>query len=75
MDGRREPGLGRLRRPGEFRVVVVGRQGYAGGEGPALPAVSSTEIRDRLARGEDVSALVPRRVAEYALARGLYRRD
>ena len=57
------------------RVVVVGRQGYAGGEGPALPAVSSTEIRDRLARGEDVSALVPRRVAEYALERGLYRRD
>jgi nicotinate-nucleotide adenylyltransferase len=55
------------------RLVVVGRQGYPGGEGPALPAISSTEIRERLARGEDVSALVPRRVVEYAAERGLYR--
>lgn len=54
------------------RVVVVGRQGYPGGAGPGLPAVSSTEVRERLARGEDVSALVPRRVLEYAKARGLY---
>ena len=54
------------------RVVVVGRQGYPGGVGPALPAVSSTEVRERLARGEDVSALVPRRVLEYARERGLY---
>jgi nicotinate-nucleotide adenylyltransferase len=61
------------------RVVVVGRQGYPGGPGravglaPALPAISSTEVRERLARGEDVSALVPRRVVAYALERGLYR--
>jgi nicotinate-nucleotide adenylyltransferase len=55
------------------RVVVVGRQGYPGGQGPALPAISSTEVRERLARGEDVSALVPRRVVDYALERGLYR--
>jgi nicotinate-nucleotide adenylyltransferase len=55
------------------RLVVVGRQGYPGGEGPALPAISSTEIRERLARGEDVSAFVPRRVLEYAAERGLYR--
>jgi len=55
------------------RVVVVGRQGYPGGEGPALPEISSTEVRARLARGQDVSALVPRRVVEYARERGLYR--
>jgi nicotinate-nucleotide adenylyltransferase len=55
------------------RVVVVGRQGYPAGPAPALPAISSTEVRERLARGEDVSALVPRRVVAYALERGLYR--
>jgi nicotinate-nucleotide adenylyltransferase len=54
------------------RVVVVGRQGYEGGEGPALPEISSTLIRERLARGEDVSALVPRRVVEYVREHGLY---
>jgi nicotinate-nucleotide adenylyltransferase len=55
------------------RIVVVGRQGHGGTDAPALPAVSSTEIRARIARGEDVSALVPRRVLEYILERGLYR--
>ena len=54
------------------RVVVVGRQGYPGGEGPALPAISSTEIRERLARGEPVDGLVPRGVLEYLRERGLY---
>jgi nicotinate-nucleotide adenylyltransferase len=55
------------------RIVVVGRQGHGGTDAPALPAVSSTEIRERIARGEDVSALVPRRVLEYVRERGLYR--
>ncbi|GEJ56430.1 nicotinate (nicotinamide) nucleotide adenylyltransferase [Anaeromyxobacter diazotrophicus] len=57
------------------RVVVVGRQGHPeGAEGrPLLPPVSSTEIRARLARGDDVSALLPRRVREYVEERGLYR--
>lgn len=55
------------------RLVVVGRQGFAGGGEAALPAISSTEVRERLARGEDVSGVVPRRVLEYAAARGLYR--
>jgi nicotinate-nucleotide adenylyltransferase len=50
----------------------VGRQGYPGPHAPALPDLSSTEVRERLARGEDVAALVPRRVLEYARARGLY---
>ncbi len=55
------------------RVVVVGRAGEAAsGFGPALPDVSSTEVRERLARGEDVSSLVPSRVLEYVRERGLY---
>ncbi len=56
------------------RVVVVGREGYPPVPGaPTLPAVSSTEIRARIARGEDVSGLVPRKVREYIDERGLYR--
>ena len=58
------------------RVVVVGREGFPDGapEGaPLLPRISSTEVRARLARGEDVSALVGRDVAAYARRRRLYR--
>lgn len=56
------------------RIAVVGRQGHeAGAAGrPLLPAVSSTEIRDRIRRGEEVSHLVPRRVVQYLRERGLY---
>jgi nicotinate-nucleotide adenylyltransferase len=59
------------------RVVVVGREGYPEGApdgAPLLPRISSTEVRERLARGEDPSGLVPRAVAAYARKRGLYRR-
>jgi nicotinate-nucleotide adenylyltransferase len=55
------------------RVVVVGREGYEGGGEVRLPAVSSTLVRERLTRGEPVDGLLPRAVAEYARARGLYR--
>jgi nicotinate-nucleotide adenylyltransferase len=56
------------------RIVVVGREGYPPVPGvPSLPAVSSTEIRARIARGEDVSGLVPRKVLAHILATGLYR--
>jgi nicotinate-nucleotide adenylyltransferase len=55
------------------RLIVVGREGYQGGGEVRLPAVSSTLVRERLARGEEVDGLVPRAVAEYARARGLYR--
>jgi nicotinate-nucleotide adenylyltransferase len=56
------------------RIVIVGREGYPPVPGaPSLPAISSTEIRARLARGEDVSGLVPRKVREYAAEKGLYR--
>jgi nicotinate-nucleotide adenylyltransferase len=55
------------------RVLVVGRSGEAAAsEGPVLPDVSSTEVRDRLSRREDVSALVPARVLAYIRERGLY---
>ena len=40
-----------------------------------LVDVSSTEIRVRLARGEDVEGMVDEQVREYILARGLYSRD
>src|SRR5690242_1578498 len=57
------------------RIVVVGRQGHAEGAAgaPLLPPISSTDIRERLARGEGAAALVPRRVLEYIAAQGLYR--
>jgi nicotinate-nucleotide adenylyltransferase len=56
------------------RIVVVGREGYPAVPGsPSLPRISSTEVRERIARGEDVSGLVPRKVREYVEARGLYR--
>jgi nicotinate-nucleotide adenylyltransferase len=55
------------------RIVVVGRQGYAAAAGaPSLPAISSTAIREAIARGEEISGLVPLRVAEYIAARALY---
>ena len=57
------------------RLVVVGREGFPPVPGaPSFPAISSTEIRARIARGEDVSGLVPRRVREYIAEKGLYRR-
>lgn len=49
----------------EFNPIVVGRDGYAPVPGvPSFPAVSSTEIRERMARGASVDALVPRVVLE-----------
>jgi nicotinate-nucleotide adenylyltransferase len=56
------------------RLLVVGREGFPDGAGgaPLLPAISSTEIRERLARGGDVASLVPRRVLAYVRERVLY---
>ncbi len=54
-------------------VLDVGRAGYpAQGVQVELPRVSSTEIRARLARGEDVSGMVPASVLAYIRAHGLY---
>jgi nicotinate-nucleotide adenylyltransferase len=54
-------------------LIVLGREGYPPVPGaPVLPAVSSTAVRELLAKGEDVAGLVPRRVLEYVRERGLY---
>jgi nicotinate-nucleotide adenylyltransferase len=61
--------------------IVLGRVGYDGGADPAgappalLPRVSSTEIREALAAGDvdAVRALVPAKVLDHIVARGLYR--
>jgi nicotinate-nucleotide adenylyltransferase len=53
--------------------LVFGRHGYSGGDLPAPPDISSTSIRDALARGESALPLVPRSVQEYIEAEGLYR--
>lgn len=54
--------------------IVLERPGFPSGRAlpPALPDVSSTEIRDRLRRGRSVDGLVSRRVLECARERGLY---
>jgi nicotinate-nucleotide adenylyltransferase len=56
--------------------IVVGRQGYDVPDGlppVEVPGVSSTTIRQRLARGESIAGLVPRSVAVLIAERGLYR--
>ncbi len=56
--------------------IVLGRAGVPAPGAPAalLPEVSSTQVRDAIARGAwaDVEKLVPRTVLAYARARGLY---
>lgn len=58
--------------------IVLGRVGvdYPGAPAPVLPAISSTEIRARIERGDDnaLEAIVPSSVLEYIRARGLYGR-
>jgi nicotinate-nucleotide adenylyltransferase len=56
-------------------IIVVGRAGYPcpDVDAPALPEVSSTLVRERLAHGEDVSAYVPREVLAYVTEHQLYR--
>jgi nicotinate-nucleotide adenylyltransferase len=59
--------------------LVVGRSG-AEGEEPGLdhedrvnmPAISSTDVRERLQSGRPADHLVPRRVLDYIRERGLY---
>jgi nicotinate-nucleotide adenylyltransferase len=56
------------------RLLVLHRAGHPSPRafGPPLAEVSSTEIRDRLIRGDAPVDLVPRRVLEYAREHGLY---
>ena len=60
------------------RVGVFARPGTALGKGvPLIPLapmkISSSEIRARVARGEDIAALVPPAVANYIARERLYR--
>jgi nicotinate-nucleotide adenylyltransferase len=55
--------------------IVIGRQGAqsVGVSEIELPDISSTTVRQRLAAGEPVDALVAADVLDYIRARGLYR--
>lgn len=56
----------------EYPPIVVGRAGYPPVEdAPTFPAVSSTEVRARMARGESVDAWVPAGVRAVWRAAGL----
>ncbi len=57
-----------LRRPGH---PVAGERRASADE---MPAVSSTQVRELVAAGRPIAALVPGPVAEYILRHGLYRR-
>jgi nicotinate-nucleotide adenylyltransferase len=52
--------------------IVVGRGGYSGGSALAMPVLSSTDIRDRLAHGQSVAGLLPSSVQDYIRQHGLY---
>lgn len=78
--------LGRLsswHRPDEVRrlarIAAAGRPGFDAGRENALRvemppmAISGKDIRARVARGEDIAALVPGAVATYISEQGLYR--
>ncbi len=55
---------------------VVTRAGFPApgiDDAAAIPAVSSTMVRDRLRQGVDANGIVPRAVLAYAIERGLYR--
>jgi nicotinate-nucleotide adenylyltransferase len=54
-------------------LLVVGRAGCGPVGGLELPAVSSSDVRARLARGESALPLVSRSVMDYIAERGLYR--
>jgi len=52
--------------------IVVGRGGFPGGSAVAMPVLSSTEVRRRLAAGQSVDGLLPHAVAEYIREHRLY---
>jgi nicotinate-nucleotide adenylyltransferase len=57
--------------------IVLGRVGvtFAGAPPAILPAISSTEVREKILRGawEELEPLVPKAVLEFVRERGLYR--
>lgn len=72
------PELERWKEPEEVlrlcRMVIVPRRGYEGGAKLQidLPLLSSTEVREQIAAGKDVSGMVDREVLAYIEKRGLY---
>lgn len=55
--------------------IVVGRSGFVGGPTGSqvtMPAVSSTEVRARLARGDSVAGMLPTQVESYLRKHALY---
>ena len=52
--------------------IVIGRGGFPGGSALAMPALSSTEVRGRLAGGQSVAGMLPRGVEAYIRQHGLY---
>ncbi|AKU90479.1 nicotinate (nicotinamide) nucleotide adenylyltransferase [Vulgatibacter incomptus] len=62
----------RVRQLAPLIVVPRGGHPHPQAPGPAMPAVSSTEVRARLASGKGAESLVPKAVLEYIRARGLY---
>jgi nicotinate-nucleotide adenylyltransferase len=73
--------LGSWHRPDDVkrlaRIAVFSRPGVSlQGNAPVIPMqpmkISASEIRSRLARGEDISALVPPAVASYIARERLY---
>ncbi len=54
-------------------IIPVPRAGFDAEPERSLPAISSTEIRDRLARGEPVDGLVPAAVAALIARNNWYR--
>jgi nicotinate-nucleotide adenylyltransferase len=63
-------GAEELRRLVSF--IVIGRAGYGPAGALAMPAVSSTEVRERLREGRSADELVPRAVLDYIRQRRLY---
>ena len=53
--------------------IVVGRQGAPNNGGVELPPISSTAVRQRIARGEPIDTMVAANVADYIAERKLYR--
>ncbi len=62
--------LARIAPPIEVPRIETGRASRTG----AIPMLSSTDLRERLSRGDDATGLIPASVAEYIARHGLYRR-
>jgi nicotinate-nucleotide adenylyltransferase len=56
-------------------LIVVNRAGFpqAHEGGPALPEISSSDLRERLRMGRSTEGWLSPQVAQYAIERGLYR--